>query len=95
VTKPVLFRELVSRRRAVVRRARGLVGPSLKLIQVGAIAIDPASMTVTVSGKNVTLTGYEFALLKALADRAGAVARHAAATAFVRSLFEDWEHDGH
>ena len=73
VTKPFSSRELVSRIRAVVRRARGLVGPSLKLIQVGAIGIDPASMKVTVSGSDVTLTGYEFALLKALAERAGRV----------------------
>ena len=73
VTKPFSSRELVSRIRAVVRRARGLAGPPLKLIEAGAIRIDPTSMRVTVSGRDVTLTGYEFALLKALAERAGRI----------------------
>jgi two-component system OmpR family response regulator len=73
VTKPFSSRELVSRIRAVVRRARGLAGPRLKPIQAGVILLDPASMRVTVSGRNVTLTGYEFALLKVLAERAGRV----------------------
>ena len=37
VTKPFSPRELVARIRAVVRRARGTVGPGTKLIVVGAI----------------------------------------------------------
>lgn len=45
VTKPFSSRELVSRIRAVVRRARGLVGPPLKLIEAGVITIDPASVS--------------------------------------------------
>ena len=73
VTKPFSSRELVSRIRAVVRRARGLAGPPLNLIEAGVITIDPASMSVSVSGREVSLTGYEFALLKALAERAGRV----------------------
>jgi two-component system, OmpR family, response regulator len=73
VTKPFSSRELVSRIRAVVRRARGLVGPRLGLIEAGVIIMDPASMRVTVSGREVTLTGYEFALLKVLAERVGRV----------------------
>ncbi|MEK7704226.1 MAG: response regulator transcription factor [Myxococcota bacterium] len=73
VTKPFSSRELVSRVRAVVRRARGLVGPQLKPLTVGAIAIDPARMSVTVAGREVALSGYEFALLKVLAERAGRV----------------------
>lgn len=73
VTKPFSSRELVSRIRAVVRRARGQVGPPLKPIEAGVITVDPASMRVTVSGREVPLTGYEFALLKVLAERAGRV----------------------
>ena len=73
VTKPFSSRELVSRVRAVVRRARGLVGPALKPIRVGVITLDPARMSVAVSGKGVALTGYEFALLKALAEHAGRI----------------------
>jgi DNA-binding response OmpR family regulator len=73
VTKPFSSRELVSRIRAVVRRARSLVGPPLKPIQVGVITLHPASARVTVLGRDVALTGYEFALLKVLAERAGRV----------------------
>lgn len=73
VTKPFSSHELVSRIRATVRRARGLSGPALKVIHVGSIALDPASARATVSGREVELTGYEFALLKVLAERAGRV----------------------
>jgi DNA-binding response OmpR family regulator len=73
VTKPFSSRELVARIRAVVRRARGRVGPALGIITAGAISIDPASMRVTVGEHVVDLTGYEFALLKALAERVGRV----------------------
>ncbi len=73
VTKPFSSRELVSRVRAVVRRARGLVGPQLKPLQVGDITIDPARMRVTVADREIELTGYEFALLRVLAERAGRV----------------------
>lgn len=73
VTKPFSSRELVSRVRAVVRRARGLAGPPLRRIEVGGISIDPASRRASVSGRELSLTGYEFALLHALAERAGRV----------------------
>ena len=73
VTKPFSSRELVSRIRAVVRRARGQVGPTAKLIRAGSVVLDPASLRVTVGGRDVALTGYEFALLRALAERAGRV----------------------
>lgn len=73
VTKPFSSRELVSRIRAVVRRARGLAGPRLQRIEVGEIALDVASRSVWVSGESVSLTGYEFALLQTLAERAGRV----------------------
>ena len=73
VTKPFSSRELVSRIRAVVRRARGLVGPQQKLVRVGDITVDPARMRVLVSGREVELTSYEFALLRVLAERAGRV----------------------
>lgn len=73
ITKPFSSRELVSRIRAVVRRSRGLAGPPLKPIQAGMIVLDPATMRVTVSGREVALTAYEFALLRVLAERAGHV----------------------
>lgn len=73
VTKPFSSRELVSRIRALVRRARGQVGPQLKSLQVGDITVDPVRMRVTVLDREVELTGYEFALLRVLAERAGRV----------------------
>jgi two-component system, OmpR family, response regulator len=95
VTKPFSSRELISRIRAVVRRARGEVGPGVKLLRIGALTIDPASQRVTIEDREIHLTSYEFALLKALADRAGRVlsreqlldlARGGAEEAFDRSI---------
>jgi DNA-binding response OmpR family regulator len=73
VTKPFSSRELVSRIRAVVRRARGQVGPVSHAIHVGPITLDPTTMQVTVERRPIELTGYEFALLRVLAERAGRV----------------------
>ena len=73
LAKPFSPRELLARIRAVVRRARGRVGPALKPVRVGPLALDPAARRATVGGKDLPLTGYEFSLLYALASRAGRV----------------------
>jgi two-component system, OmpR family, response regulator len=73
VIKPFSSRELVSRIRAVVRRARGKVGPGQKLISLGAIRLDTAGRSVTVEGAEVPLTTLEYEILKALAQNAGQV----------------------
>lgn len=73
MTKPFSSRELVARIRAVVRRARGLAGPFLKTIHVGDLELDTASMRVTLGGREIALTGYEFALLRVLAEHVGRV----------------------
>lgn len=73
VTKPFSSRELVSRIRAVVRRARGRVGPTREVLRVGDLTLDVARMRVTVGDRALELTGYEFALLRVLAERAGRV----------------------
>ncbi len=73
LAKPFSPRELLARIRAVVRRARGRAGPSLKPVRVGRLALDPAARRAALAGKDLTLTGYEFALLYALASRAGRV----------------------
>jgi two-component system, OmpR family, response regulator len=73
LAKPFSPRELLARIRAVVRRARGQVGPSLDVVRVGELTVDPAARRATYAGKELPLTGYEFALLKALAERAGRV----------------------
>lgn len=73
LAKPFSPRELLARIRAVVRRARGQAGPSLEVVRVGALVVDPAARRATRDGKELQLTAYEFALLKALAERAGRV----------------------
>ncbi len=71
--KPFSPRELLARIRAVVRRARGQAGPALEAVRVGRLALDPGSRRALLAGKELPLTGYEFALLYALASRAGRV----------------------
>jgi DNA-binding response OmpR family regulator len=93
--KPFSPRELLARVRALVRRARGAAGPALGVIRTGGLTVDPAARRVTLHGRELALTGYEFALLRALAERAGRVlsreqimelARGSAEDAFDRSI---------
>jgi two-component system OmpR family response regulator len=95
LAKPFSPRELLARIRAVVRRARGRAGPARELVRVGELVVDPGARRVTLAGREVALTGYEFALLDALARRAGRVlsrerlmelARGSAEEAFDRSV---------
>jgi len=95
LAKPFSPRELLARIRAVTRRARGRTGPSRESVQVGTLLLDPAARRVTLGGAEIELTGYEFALLEALARRAGRVlsreqlmelARGTAEEAFDRSI---------
>jgi DNA-binding response OmpR family regulator len=73
ITKPFQSRELLARIRAVVRRDRGEVGPKPEKIVVGAIVVDLGSRTVTLRGSPIALTTNEFAIVVALAQRAGRV----------------------
>ena len=73
LSKPFSPRELLARIRAAVRRARGQSGPRSALVRVGDLTLDPASLTATLNGLTLDLTSYEFALLQALAERAGQV----------------------
>jgi two-component system, OmpR family, response regulator len=73
LVKPFSSRELLARIRAQARRARGRAGPPGKAIVVGQLRIEPQSMQVTLAGRELGLTTYEFALLRALAERAGQV----------------------
>ncbi|MBI5534818.1 MAG: response regulator transcription factor [Deltaproteobacteria bacterium] len=66
-------RELLARIRAHVRRARGCIGPGLRVVQVGALRLEPRAMTATLDGRVLSLTSYEFQLLQVLAERAGQV----------------------
>jgi len=73
VTKPFSPRELLARIRATVRRVRGQVGPGQSTIHVGGLVLDPARMTVELDGRPIEVTAYEFAILRALAQRPGRV----------------------
>ena len=73
VTKPFSPRELLARIRATVRRVRGQAGPAKQTIQVGGLVLDPQRMTVTLEGKPIEVTAYEFSILRALAQRPGKV----------------------
>ncbi|HEU4729102.1 MAG TPA: response regulator transcription factor, partial [Kofleriaceae bacterium] len=73
VPKPFQSRELLARIRAQARRARGEAGPRAERLEVGSLVIDASTMQVTVGGEPVAVTTSEFALLHALAQRAGRV----------------------
>ncbi|MFT3922129.1 MAG: response regulator transcription factor [Myxococcales bacterium] len=95
MAKPFSSRELLARLRAHARRARGRVGPAQKLLQVGRLTLDPRTLAATLDGRPLSLTAYEFALLRALAEHAGRVlgreqllvlAKGSAEEAFDRSI---------
>lgn len=73
IAKPYSTRELLARVRAVVRRARGLAGPGQKTLRHGPLLLDPGNLRVEIDGAPVPVTSFEFALLHALAERAGRV----------------------
>ncbi len=69
MVKPIDLDELAARLRAIERRAAGRSEPA---IEIGGIAIDPATRSVTRGGEPVDLTARELAVLLALARRPGA-----------------------
>lgn len=73
VTKPFQSRELLARIRAVVRRVRGELGPRTHRLEVGPLVVDLGARTVTLDGAAIALTTNEFAVVAALAQRAGRV----------------------
>jgi DNA-binding response OmpR family regulator len=70
LVKPFDLDELSARVRALLRRAAGRAEP---LIQRGGLTLNPATHEVRLHGKSVDLSAREFALLLALAERAGSV----------------------
>jgi two-component system response regulator RstA len=93
--KPYSARELLARIHSVLRRARGGAGPRRQALTLGGLTLDPGGLAVTLDGRSVELTSYEFALLLALVERAGRVlsrerlmelARGSAEEAFDRSI---------
>ena len=72
IQKPFSPRELLARVHAAVRRARGLVGPA-QILKAGPLVLSIASQTATLGGRPVTLTGYEFSILRVLIERRGRI----------------------
>src|SRR5579872_968130 len=68
VTKPFSPRELLARVKALLRRAEP-PADSPRIIEIGKLAIDPASYRVTHDNKPVTLSTLEFRLIYYLAAR--------------------------
>ena len=73
LVKPFSPRELVARVKALLRRPRADRGPSAAPLDLGELAIDQPTRTVTVRGEPVTLTAIEFDLLVTLAQEPGVV----------------------
>jgi DNA-binding response OmpR family regulator len=69
--KPFEPRELLARLRAILRRGKGAA--AAKHLGFGRLEIDRDARSVSVDGKACSLTGYQFALLVALAENAGRV----------------------
>ncbi|MCK6553476.1 response regulator transcription factor [Candidatus Binatia bacterium] len=70
--KPFEPRELLARLRAILRR-RMPAGDARDLLHFGRLEIDRGARVIRVDGAERTLTGYQFALLLALAEHAGRV----------------------
>lgn len=85
IAKPFSSRELLARIRAQVRRGRGRVGPgAVGLVRVGPITIEVGTRRVQFHGEELTLTTYEFDLLRVFAERPGRVLTREQLVDFVR-----------
>ncbi|MCI0752600.1 response regulator transcription factor, partial [Teichococcus vastitatis] len=70
ITKPFDQQELVARVQAIIRRAKGFSQPTLA---VGPLTLNLGSREVLVDGREVQLTGKEYAILELLTLRKGVV----------------------
>lgn len=70
LVKPFHMEELVARINALVRRAAGWTSPRLVC---GSIVLDTGSQSVTVDGRPVELTAYEYRVLEYLMLHAGKI----------------------
>ncbi|MER5942372.1 response regulator transcription factor [Streptomyces sp. NPDC001928] len=71
LVKPVRLAELLARIDAVTRRAAPPTPPAARTVRAGDVEVDLDARRVTVGGAEVRLTTKEFAVLAALAGRAG------------------------
>jgi DNA-binding response OmpR family regulator len=88
--KPFEPRELLARLRAILRRQR--VETPSDALRFGRLEIDRAARQVRVDGQEKALTGYQYTLLLALAERAGRVLSRDALMDLVKgSALEDFD----
>ncbi|MDO8459060.1 MAG: response regulator transcription factor [Burkholderiaceae bacterium] len=80
LAKPFEPRELLARIRAILRRSQEVVSTDAStttgnqpILRFGSLEIDRDAREVSLSGKAVDLTSYQFDLLLAVAERAGRV----------------------
>jgi DNA-binding response OmpR family regulator len=69
--KPFEPRELLARLRAILRRRNGAA--KSQVLHFGRLEIDQGAREVRLDGQRKSLTGHQFAILLALAERAGRV----------------------
>lgn len=74
LTKPFASGELLARLRAMLRRGVGQAEPAI--VAVGDLEIDRAARLVRKAGREVHLTGREYALVALLAQHRGRVVTH-------------------
>jgi heavy metal response regulator len=70
LTKPFAFDELLARIRALMRRTQDY---KTKTLVVGDLELNPVSRKITRAGKNISLTGKEYALLEYLMRNKGRI----------------------
>jgi len=70
LTKPFSFEELLARIRALLRRSQDY---RTKTLRVGDLELDPVSRQVCRTGRKITLTGKEYALLEYLMRNRGRI----------------------
>jgi two-component system response regulator PhoP len=70
VAKPYHFEEVLARMQALLRRAGGWASP---VLECGPIRLDTRSQAITLEGKSVELTTFEYRILEHMMLRAGDV----------------------
>jgi DNA-binding response OmpR family regulator len=72
VVKPFSLRELMERVKAILRRtAKAAVQPPADVLAVGGLELDPVKHAVSLDGRPLTLTAFEYKLLQALMTSPG------------------------
>ncbi len=70
LTKPFSYKELLARVRALIRRPKSIVSPTMR---IGDFVLDSASQTATRGSRDLRLTRKEFALAECLMRNQGSV----------------------